>query len=43
MDVAIEALKLYQRNSDFNVNELMKFARICRVDKIMRPYIEAIL
>lgn len=43
MDVAIEALKLYQRTSDFNVNELMKFARICRVDKIMRPYIEAIL
>jgi predicted transcriptional regulator of viral defense system len=43
LDVAIEALKLYQRTSDFNVNELMKFARICRVDKIMRPYIEAIL
>jgi predicted transcriptional regulator of viral defense system len=43
LDVAIEALKLYQRTSDFSVNELMKFARICRVDKIMRPYIEAIL
>jgi hypothetical protein len=25
------------------VTELMKFARICRVDKIIRPYIEAVL
>lgn len=43
MDVAIEALKLYRRTSGFDVNELMKFARICRVDMIMRPYVEAIL
>ena len=42
-DVALEGLKLYHRTSDFNVDELMKFARICRVEKIMRPYVEAIL
>ncbi len=43
LDVALEALKQYHRSSEFNVDELMKFARICRVEKIMRPYVEAIL
>ncbi len=43
LDVALEALKLYYRTSDFDVGDLMKFAGICRVEKIMRPYVEAIL
>lgn len=43
VDVAIEALKLYRRDAAFDVNELMKFARICRVEKIMHPYVEAVL
>jgi predicted transcriptional regulator of viral defense system len=43
MDVAIEALKSFRSTSGFDVTELMKFARICRVDKIIRPYIEAVL
>jgi hypothetical protein len=43
MDVVVEALRLYHRTSDFDVNELMKFGKICRVEKVMRPYVEAIL
>jgi|SRR5450756_406800 len=43
MDVALEALKLYQKTTRFDVNELMYFARVCRVENVIRPYVEAIL
>jgi hypothetical protein len=25
------------------VDDLMKFARVCRIEKVMRPYLEALL
>jgi predicted transcriptional regulator of viral defense system len=43
LDTAIEALKLYREKKHFNSEELMKFARVCRVEKVMRPYLEALL
>lgn len=43
LDTAIEVLKLYVERRDVNVDELMRFARICRVAKVMRPYLEAML
>ena len=43
IDVALEALKLYRQRKRFKVDELMHFARICRVEKVMRPYLEATL
>jgi len=43
MDVALEALKLYQKTTHFDVKELMYFARVCRVENVIRPYVEAIL
>ena len=43
MDIALEALKLYKARKGFNSSELIKFARICRVEKIMRPYLEAMI
>ena len=42
LDVAVEALKLYRRRRGFNVNDLLKYARIDRVEKVMRPYIETV-
>ena len=42
-DVAMEALKLFHNHRDFNLNELMEYARVCRVEKVMRPYVEALL
>jgi len=36
MDVVIEALKLYTKNKPVQIDELMKYARICRVEKIMK-------
>jgi predicted transcriptional regulator of viral defense system len=41
MEVVLEALKRYKERKRFNVDELFKYARICRVEKIMRPYLEA--
>jgi predicted transcriptional regulator of viral defense system len=44
LDVAVEALKNYwHKHKKATVSELVKYARICRVDKVMKPYIEAIL
>lgn len=42
-DVALEALKEYVLLPEFDVEELLDFARINRVENIMRPYIEAIV
>lgn len=42
LDVAIEALKLCREKRRSSADELLKFARVCRVEKIMRPYLEAI-
>ena len=42
LDVAIEALKDALRARAATVDELWKYARICRVAKLMRPYLEAL-
>ena len=42
-DVALEALKLFRNQPTFKIPELLKFARICRVERIMRPYLEALV
>ncbi len=41
MDVVLEALKLYRARKEFDLAKLLKYARICRVEKVMRPYLEA--
>jgi len=43
MDVVLEALKLYRSQKKFNMEMLMKHARVCRVEKVMSPYLEASL
>jgi predicted transcriptional regulator of viral defense system len=43
MDVVLEALKLYRMRLKFDQKKLLEYARICRVEKIMRPYLEASL
>lgn len=42
LDIALEALRLYSsRRGD--VDSLLYYARICRVEGVMRPYLEAVL
>lgn len=43
LEVAVEALKRYRQTERFNVDEILYFARICRVENVMRPYLEALL
>jgi predicted transcriptional regulator of viral defense system len=43
MDIVLEAMKLYKIRKKFNVQKLLKFAKVCRVEKIMMPYLEAII
>ncbi len=40
MDVVLEALKLYKTRKQFILGELLKYAKVCRVEKVMRPYLE---
>jgi len=42
-DVVIEALRTYRTRRRPRVDDLLRFADVCRVGKIMRPYLEAIL
>ena len=43
IDLAIEALKAYRTHSGFDVNKLLHNARICRVEQVISPYLEALL
>lgn len=43
VDVVVEALKLYRKHKPLRADDLVRYAKICRVEKVMRPYLEAIL
>ena len=43
MDIVLEALKLYKARKKFKLEKLIHYARVCRVEKVMRPYLEATL
>ncbi len=43
VDVAIEALRDAWQRRLVTVDEIDRHARICRVDRVMRPYLEALL
>lgn len=42
LDVALEALQDYLRDRRGSVDELMRCARVCRVENVMRPYVQAL-
>ena len=42
LDVALEALKDARTRGKASVDDLWRFARICRVANVMRPYLESI-
>ncbi|MFP4547728.1 MAG: type IV toxin-antitoxin system AbiEi family antitoxin domain-containing protein [Fidelibacterota bacterium] len=43
MDIVLEALKLYKARYKFDHQKLLYYARICRVENIIKPYLEASL
>jgi hypothetical protein len=42
LDVAIEALKDSLQQKKATVNEIHRYAKVCRVSNIIRPYMEAL-
>lgn len=43
MDIVLDALRNYQNRKDFNIERLLYFANLNRVNRIMRPYIEILV
>ena len=42
LDIAIEALKDCLRQKKASVNDIYRYAKICRVSNVIRPYMEAL-
>jgi predicted transcriptional regulator of viral defense system len=43
LDVVLSALKALRRRRGFDPEELLGFARVCRVERMVRRYLEALL
>lgn len=43
LDTVMEAVRFYREGRNTKVDDLMRFAEICRVSGIIRPYLEALL
>ena len=42
LEVAIEALKDSLRQKKATINEIYRYAKICRVSNVIRPYMESL-
>jgi len=42
LDTVVEAVRFYRERKRVKVDDLMRYAAICRVTKIIRPYLEAL-
>lgn len=42
MDIFLEAVKMYRSARGKKVNEILRYAKICRVEKQITPYLEAL-
>lgn len=43
MDTVLEALRLYRERKRVDVEKILRYAGICRVARVIRPYLEAVL
>jgi hypothetical protein len=42
LNVALEALRAFRRGQAGSTDDLWRYAEICRIQNVMRPYMEAI-
>ena len=42
LDVFLEALKMYASQRHADLGAVLRYARICRVDRLIRPYLEVL-
>ena len=43
LDIVLEAIKMYRQHGRMKIDLLMHFAKVCRVERIMRPYLEILI
>lgn len=43
IDVCVEALRLYRQKGRMRLKEVERYAKLCRIQRVMRPYLEAVL
>ena len=43
LDVALDALRDFKQKHRSGMDELWRYAKICRVERVMRPYLEALV
>jgi len=43
LDTVLEAVRLYRQQGRVNENRLLEFAQMCRVSRVVRPDLEALL
>ena len=43
LDVAVEALRTYRGTAKADWGQVLESARVCRVENVMRPYLEAVM
>ena len=43
MEVVLEALRNWRARRGSNVERLLEYGRVCRVERVMRPYLEAMI
>lgn len=43
IEVCVEALNAYRKRGQMNLKLIEQYARLCRVERVMRPYLEAAL
>jgi predicted transcriptional regulator of viral defense system len=43
MEVALEALRNWRARRRSNLERLLEYGRVCRVERVMRPYLEAMV
>lgn len=41
LDVALEALRMYHTRRGAHLQRILEYARVCRVENVIRPYLEA--
>ncbi|MBB72047.1 MAG: transcriptional regulator [Legionellales bacterium] len=42
MDIVLEAIKIYGQHKKVNYDKLIEYAEVCRVKKIIQPYLETL-
>ena len=43
MDIVLEAMKMYRLRKKINIKQVLTYAEICRVEKVILPYLEALI